>query len=74
VIIAVGCQHLQWNKKAKNKESKVQGLEVISQAGVSLLLNNNFPLVFHSNYYYYYYYIRLMAFFQDNLGKPAPVR
>jgi len=22
--------------------------------------------------YYYYYYIRLMAFFQDNLGKPAP--
>ena len=24
--------------------------------------------------YYYYYYIRLMAFFQDNLGKPAPER
>jgi len=23
-------------------------------------------------YYYYYYYIHLMAFFQDNLGKPAP--
>jgi len=22
----------------------------------------------------YYYYIRLMAFFQDNLGKPAPER
>jgi len=22
-------------------------------------------------YYYYYYYIHLMAFFQDNLGKPA---
>jgi len=21
---------------------------------------------------YYYYYIHLMAFFQDNLGKPAP--
>jgi len=21
---------------------------------------------------YYYYYIRLTAFFQDNLGKPAP--
>jgi len=21
---------------------------------------------------YYYYYIRLMAFSQDNLGKPAP--
>ena len=25
-------------------------------------------------YYYYYYYIRLMAFFQDNLGKLAPER
>jgi len=25
-------------------------------------------------YYYYYYYIRLTAFFQDNLGKPAPER
>jgi len=24
------------------------------------------------NYYYYYYYIRLMAFSQDNVGKPAP--
>jgi len=24
--------------------------------------------------YYYYYYIRLTAFFQDNLGKPAPQR
>jgi len=24
------------------------------------------------NGYYYYYYIRLTAFFQDNLGKPAP--
>ena len=24
--------------------------------------------------YYYYYYIRLAAFFQDNLGKPAPER
>jgi len=24
------------------------------------------------NNYYYYYYIRLVAFFQDNLGKPAP--
>jgi len=24
--------------------------------------------------YYYYYYIRLTAFFQDNLGKPAPER
>ena len=23
---------------------------------------------------YYYYYIRLTAFFQDNLGKPAPER
>jgi len=23
---------------------------------------------------YYYYYIRLMAFFQDNLGRPAPER
>ena len=23
---------------------------------------------------YYYYYNRLMAFFQDNLGKPAPER
>ena len=23
---------------------------------------------------YYYYYIRLVAFFQDNLGKPAPER
>jgi len=23
-------------------------------------------------YYYYYYYIRLTAFFQDSLGKPAP--
>jgi len=28
-----------------------------------------------ANYYYcYYYYIRLMAFFQDNLDKPAPER
>ena len=25
-------------------------------------------------YYYYYYYICLMAFFQDNQGKPAPER
>jgi len=25
-------------------------------------------------YYCYYYYIRLTAFFQDNLGKPAPER
>jgi len=25
-------------------------------------------------YYYYYYYIHLTAFFQDNLGKPAPER
>jgi len=25
-------------------------------------------------YYYYYYYICLKAFFQDNLGKPAPER
>jgi len=24
--------------------------------------------------YYYYYYIHLTAFFQDNLGKPAPER
>jgi len=24
--------------------------------------------------YYYYYYIGLTAFFQDNLGKPAPER
>jgi len=24
--------------------------------------------------YYYYYYIHLMAFFQHNLGKPAPER
>jgi len=28
----------------------------------------------HSINYYYYYYIQLMAFFQDNLGKPAPER
>jgi len=26
----------------------------------------------HDPVYYYYYYIRLTAFFQDNLGKPAP--
>jgi len=26
------------------------------------------------NYHGRYYYIRLMAFFQDNLGKPAPER
>jgi len=25
-------------------------------------------------YYYYYFYIHLMAFFQANLGKPAPER
>ena len=25
-------------------------------------------------YYYYYYYMCLMAFFQDNLAKPAPER
>ena len=31
-------------------------------------------LVTNYYYYYYYYYIRLMAFFQDNLGKPAPER
>ena len=24
--------------------------------------------------YYYYYHIHLTAFFQDNLGKPAPER
>jgi len=24
--------------------------------------------------YYYYYYIRFTAFFQDNMGKPAPER
>jgi len=24
--------------------------------------------------YYYYYYIRLMAFFEDNVGKPSPER
>ena len=27
-----------------------------------------------SENYYYYYYISLAAFFQDNLGKPAPER
>jgi len=26
------------------------------------------------DHYYYYYYISLMAFSQDNLGKPAPER
>jgi len=29
-------------------------------------------LLFTATNYYYYYYIRLMAFFQDNLGKLAP--
>ena len=25
-------------------------------------------------YYYHYYYIRLTAFFEENLGRPAPER
>jgi len=29
---------------------------------------------FYYYYYYYYYYIRLTAFFQDNLSKPAPAK
>jgi len=29
---------------------------------------------YYYHYYYYYYYICLTAFFQDNLGKPAPER
>jgi len=28
----------------------------------------------YGNNYYFYYYNRLTAFFQDNLGKPAPER
>jgi len=32
------------------------------------------PVYNNNNYYYYYYYIRFMAFFQDNLGKPATER
>jgi len=41
--------------------------------GTSTLYLQQFNF-FSSLYYYYYYYIRLTAFSQDNLGKPAPER
>jgi len=34
----------------------------------------NINYYYYYYYYYYYHYIRLTAFFQDHLGKPAPER
>jgi len=31
-------------------------------------------VIYAHTQYYYYCYVRLMSFFQDNLGKPAPER
>ena len=38
------------------------------------LVRSGIVLLYYCYYYYYYYYIHLTAFFQDNLGKPAPER
>jgi len=41
-------------------------LIIFDSAQLACYNNNN------NYYYYYYYYIRLLAFFQENLGKLAP--
>jgi len=41
---------------------------------LTLLLNMFTITSFTTTTTYYYYYIHLTAFFQDNLGKPAPER
>jgi len=41
---------------------------------VHFILHFNICAHYYYYYYYYYYYICLTAFFQDNLGNPAPER
>ena len=39
---------------------------------ITIYLNRKRLRACLSELHYYYYYTRLMAFFQDNLGKPVP--
>jgi len=79
-LVQQGLQSLQTDRQTTLLSSVAIGcIQLVVRCGLTvttgtIVIIYYYYYCYYYYYYYYYYYIRLTAYFQDNLDKPAPDR